>query len=101
MALNGPANPLEFASLEAADSLLKPLTDAAGGGTYALQTLSEMPDLRYVGQRGNAAGSNWLGLRERDAYAVRNSTSIPLLPGLLAVLLVLIALTWAWQREGR
>ena len=45
--------------------------------------------------------ANWLGLRERGAYAVRSSTSLPLLPGLLAIGLILLALLAAWRREGR
>lgn len=100
VALNGPANPLEFAALEATGDILKPLTDATGGGIYTLETASDAPDIRMVGRRADANGTNWLGLRERGAYAVRNSTSIPLLPGILAVLLALSALVWAWRREG-
>lgn len=101
VALNGPANPLEFAALEATGDILKPLTDATGGGVYTLETASDAPDIRMVGRRADANGTNWLGLRERGAYAVRNSTSIPLLPGILAVLLALSALVWAWRREGQ
>ncbi|MEQ8558917.1 MAG: hypothetical protein RIB03_11420 [Henriciella sp.] len=46
-------------------------------------------------------GGNWLRLRERAAYAVRSSTSLPLLPGLLAALAIVAFLLLAWRREGR
>jgi len=42
-----------------------------------------------------------LGLRERGAYAVRSSTSLPLLPGILAMALIVLLLMLAWRREGR
>ncbi len=101
VALNGPANPIEYSALEATGDVLAPLAEATGGGVYAIENASDVPDIRTVARRANTNGSNWLGLRERGAYAVRNSTSLPLLPGLLAVLLVLGFVIWAWRREGR
>ncbi|MEL6858599.1 MAG: hypothetical protein AAFO74_09450 [Pseudomonadota bacterium] len=101
VALNGPANPREFAALETTGEILRPLTDASGGGIYALQRPDQRPNIRMVGQRAETRGNNWLGLRERGAYAVRNSTSLPLLPGLLAIGLILLMLLFAWRREGR
>lgn len=101
VALNGPANPREFAALEATGDVLQPLTDASGGGIYTLEQPGQVPDIRMVSRRADASGGNWLGLRERGAYAVRSSTSLPLLPGLLAIGLILLALLAAWRREGR
>ncbi|MEL8055392.1 MAG: glutamine amidotransferase [Pseudomonadota bacterium] len=101
VALNGPANPREFSALEATPDVLQPLTDLTGGGTYQMTRANNAPDIRMVGQRANASGRDWLGLRERGAYAVRSSTSLPLLPGVLAMLLLLATLVWAWRREGR
>ena len=101
VALNGPANPREFSALEATPDILKPLTDLTGGGTYQMSRAGDLPDVRMVAQRANASGGNWLGLRKRGAYAVRSSTSLPLLPGVLAMLLLLGTLVWAWRREGR
>ncbi len=101
VALNGPANPREFAALEATGDVLRPLMEASGGGIYALERPDQRPDIRMVGRRADTAGSSWLGLRERGAYAVRNSTSLPLLPGVLAIGLILLMLLVAWRREGR
>lgn len=101
VALNGPANPREFAALEATGDVLRPLTEASGGGIYRLEQVGQRPDIRMVSRRADASGGNWLGLRERGAYAVRSSTSLPLLPGLLAIGLILLALLAAWRREGR
>lgn len=101
VALNGPANPREFAALEATGDVLQPLTSISGGGIYALEQPGQRPEIRMVGRSADASGNNWLGLRERGAYAVRSSTSLPLLPGLLAIGLILLALLFAWRREGR
>ncbi len=101
VALNGPANPREFSALEATGEVLRPLSEGSGGGIYSIARTGQTPDVRMVGRRANAGGSNWLGLRERGAFAVRSSTSLPLLPGLLAIGLILLALLAAWRREGR
>ncbi|MHA7857094.1 MAG: DUF7408 domain-containing protein [Henriciella sp.] len=101
VALNGPANPKEFAALEATGEVLQPLTTLSGGGIFSAQRPDQRPDVRLVSRRADASGNSWLGLRERGAYAVRSSTSLPLLPGLLAIGLILLALLFAWRREGR
>jgi hypothetical protein len=101
VALNGPANPREFAALEATGDVLQPLSNASGGGVYPLSRVGQVPNVRIVGRRADASGNNWLGLRERGAYAVRSSTSLPLLPGLLAVVMILLVILAAWRREGR
>ncbi|MDJ0922706.1 MAG: hypothetical protein QNI84_16380 [Henriciella sp.] len=101
VALNGPANPREFAALEATQDVLGPLVSLSGGGVFGLENVGDVPDLRMVSRTARAEGNNWLGLRERGAYAVRSSTSLPLLPGLIGVLIALGVLIFAWRREGR
>lgn len=101
VALNGPANPREFAALEATGDLLRPLAEGSGGGIFTVERPGDAPSVRMVGRRADASGGNWMGLRERGAYAVRSSTSLPLLPGLLTIALILLALLAAWRREGR
>ncbi len=101
VALNGPANPREFAALEATGDVLRPLSETSGGGIYTIARPNQAPDVRMVGRRADASGGSWLGLRERGAFAVRSSTSLPLLPGLIAIGLILLVLLAAWRREGR
>jgi hypothetical protein len=60
-----------------------------------------MPGLRRIGERGNGAGSDWMGLRRREAYAVRATDSTTLLPGVVGMALACIFMMLAWRREGR
>lgn len=102
IALSGPENPKEYANLESTTALIEPVAAATSGGVFRLNEAgTNIPDVRRVGPRGNAAGNNWLGLRERGAYAVRSSTSQGLVPGILAAGLLVIFLLLAWRREGR
>ena len=101
VALNGPANPIEYAALEASSERLEPYTTATGGGVYALQDIGQIPTLRRVSRRESRSGRDWLGLREREAFAVRDTTSLPLMPGLVVVGLLSLLLILAWRREGR
>lgn len=102
VALNGPANPKEYADLQSSTTILEPFANETGGGVFRLNEAgTNLPDIRRVSARANAAGAGWLGLRERGAYAVRSSTSQPLLPGILAAGLLVIFLILAWRREGQ
>lgn len=100
--LNGPANPKEYADLQSSTEVMTPISDATDGGVYRVNSsASNLPDIRRVSRRGDASGGNWLGLRERDAYAVRSSSSRPLLPGIVGAFLIILLLLLAWRREGR
>ena len=102
VALNGPANPLEYANLRSSAEILAPLAEATNGGVFRVNaSATDLPDIRRVSRRANAAGNNWLGLRERDAFTVRDSRSTPLMPGVLAALLTIILMMLAWRREGQ
>ncbi|MEO1475599.1 MAG: hypothetical protein AAFS13_04390, partial [Pseudomonadota bacterium] len=101
VALNGPANPREYIDLRSVTNVLEPLAQATGGGVFRLNEAgTNLPDIRRVSRRTQASGTNWLGLRERDAYAVRDSRSTPLLPGILGALLIIGLMLFAWRREG-
>jgi hypothetical protein len=102
IALNGPANPREYADLTSTVEILEPVSRATGGGVLRLNAAgTNLPDIRRIGNQRTAAGNDWIGLRERDAYAVRSSTSQPLLPGILAAAALILMLLLAWRREGR
>ncbi|MFN3911703.1 hypothetical protein, partial [Hyphomonas sp.] len=98
IALNGPANPKEYADLTSSVSVLEPVARATGGGVLRLNTAgTNLPEIRRIGNQRTAAGNGWIGLRERDAYAVRSSTSQPLLPGILAAAALILMLLLAWR----
>ena len=102
MALNGPANPLEYADLRSTRDVLQPDAEATGGAVLRVgPDATRIPDLRRVDARERAAGSDWIGLRERGAYAVRSSRSRLLMPGLPAATLFILLALIAWRREGR
>ncbi len=95
----GDLNPKEFADLRTSPQPLQPLVQRTGGGTFWL--VDGQPDLRRVKPERDAAGRDWLGLRANGAYAVSGVTQVPLLPALLALILVLGVLMLAWRREGK
>ncbi len=102
VALNGPANPKEYADLRSTTERLQPLAEETGGGVLRIgNDGGDLPTVRRVSERGNAADGNWIGLRERGAYAVIASRSTPLLPGLFAAVLIMALLLFSWRREGR
>jgi hypothetical protein len=95
----GNLNPLEFADLRASPQPLAPLTQLTGGGAYWLE--DGLPSLRRVRRERDTAGNGWLGLVENGEYVVTGVAQYPLLPAVLALLLVLGGLMLAWRREGR
>jgi hypothetical protein len=99
VAAAGPLNPKEVADMRATDTVLQPIADASGGSVHWLT--DGVPDVRRVGASGSAAGSNWLGLRANGAYRVTSVEQRPLLPGWVALLLLLGTLLLAWRVEGR
>lgn len=102
VALSGPANPTEYVDLRSVTDVLEPVTETTGGSVFRVDdAASNLPELRRVSRRADAAGNDWMGLRERDAYAVTDSRSTPLLPGVIAAFLALLLMMLAWRREGQ
>ena len=101
--LRGPTHPREYLDLRATPDKLQPIAAATLGGVFRLGADGSptMPRIDRIGERGNAAGSDWLGLRQRGAYAVRATESTTLLPGVIGMLLACAFLMLAWRREGR
>jgi hypothetical protein len=101
--LRGPTHPREYLDLRATTEKVQALATATLGGVFRLGAdgTPDMPGLRRVGERGNGAGSDWLGLRRREAYAVRATDSTTLLPGVVGMALACIFMMLAWRREGR
>ncbi|MGZ5933597.1 MAG: hypothetical protein ACXWLC_02375 [Rhizomicrobium sp.] len=99
VAAAGPLNPKEVADMRATDRILAPIAQASGGSVHWLA--DGVPEVRRVGVSGNAAGSNWMGLRANGAYRVTSVEQQPLLPAWVALLLLLGTLLLAWRVEGR
>ena len=83
----GPAHPREYVDLRATTDLLQPFAAATLGGVFRIGAdgSPELPELRRVGERGNAAGSSWMGLRRNGGYAVRATKTTQLLPGIIGM----------------
>jgi hypothetical protein len=98
----GPINPREFAEVTSTKSVLEPLTSATGGGTLRISELGA-PAPRIVGVRSGErfAGSDWLGLKLREASTLRGLGLFPLFAGLSGLLILLASVAAAWAREGR
>lgn len=97
--LNGPAHPREFADLRSTTEVIEPLTDATNGSVRRVSGANDVPSLRPTSNGG--AGSDWIGIRDRKAYVVRDSSSTPILPTWLVAGMLFALLVLAWRREGR
>lgn len=63
---------------------------------------ANIPRLVMMGETSRQfRGSNWLGLKQRDAWLVKGIRLVPLLNGFLALALLLGFLSLTWWREGR
>ncbi len=100
------ANPREIADLRATASVLRPLAGQSGGSLHWLAAAhapyraAGAPELRRTEPGRATAGAGWIGLPERGAHVVTALATIPLLPGWLALLLLLGLVIFAWWREA-
>ncbi|NND48741.1 MAG: hypothetical protein HKN60_00650, partial [Rhizobiales bacterium] len=105
VAAAGALRSRELDDVIATQSLLEPVSDATGGGIYwtgaESATSASLPAVRLVRAGRRASGSDWLGLRRREAYVVTGSSTYPLMSGLIAAAIILAAMGMAWYREGR
>jgi hypothetical protein len=98
----GPINPLEYAEVTSTKEILAPLATATGGGIWRTADLSgSAPRTVSVRSGERFAGSDWLGLKLRDASVLRGLGLFPIFAGLSGLLLLLSGVTAAWAREGR
>lgn len=97
------ANPLEIADLRAEAEKLRPLLTGTGGVARYLGdgAVPAVPELRRTAPGRDVAGAGWIGLRRNGDHTVTGISAVPLLPGWLALALVLAAAVVAWRREGR
>jgi hypothetical protein len=97
--LNGPAHPKEFADLRSTPDTIAPLTNATNGSVRRVSGSADTPEIRATSDGGS--GSDWMGLKDRKAYVVRDSSSTPILPSWLLAGMLFALLLLAWRREGR
>jgi len=97
----GSLNPKEYSELQPTSKLLQPLTEGTGGGIFQTQLAGNIPKIRRI-QAGRKAFENGsMGLITHNEYTVRASRRSPLAPGLLFFAMAVLALGWAWRREGQ
>ncbi len=103
----GSTDPKEYSDIRATGDKLKPIADQTNGGIHWLasragQTASlNIPRIRMTNPGRRSAGSDWLGLRQNNAYVVRSLRDVPIFSGLAVVLAILGLLGLTWYREGR
>jgi hypothetical protein len=100
----GPANPREFAEVTSTTETLRPLAAATGGDSRRLSTDGSsvtMPRVLPVRSADTFQGSDWIGLKLRDASIVRGIGVLPIFAGMLGLLLLIGSLAATWAREGR
>ena len=96
----GVLNSREYADLRTTEAVLRPVVKTTDGGIYWLAEAGT-PEVRRVRAGRNAAGRTWMGIPQNDSYLVTGIQKIPLIPGMLALLLLTGALVGAWGREGQ
>jgi hypothetical protein len=98
----GPLNPKEAEGLNADPEILRPLSQASGGGVLLTGEAAEhLPQLRRVERGARAFGDNWIGVARNGAYVVRSARAAPLGPGWLWALVGAALLMWGWRREAK
>jgi hypothetical protein len=101
----GNADPREAAALHGTTEKLEPVVAPSGGGFAWLSSRAgdrlTLPRLAKIKAGRAMAGSGWLGLKANDAYRVKSVNQLPLFGTLLALALLLGALSLMWYREGR
>jgi hypothetical protein len=95
-----PISSLELTDMRSTDEHISALTDATRGTVFWLAE-DGVPSVRKTGQDRAQGGRDWIGFQRKEQYIVTGANQMPLLPALLAMLLILGTLGMAWYREGR
>ncbi|MGB3456638.1 MAG: hypothetical protein WBG08_08310 [Litorimonas sp.] len=97
----GNLNPVEFSQLLPTLDNIAPLIDATDGLAASIGLdASNLPAIRRV-RSGSLSGSDWMGVRDNQAYTVTRSQRRPLAPPLVFFLAFFAFLAWGWSREAR
>ncbi|UUX48532.1 hypothetical protein NUH88_14055 [Nisaea acidiphila] len=99
LAAVGALNPIELSDVRTTDEWLGPLAEQTGGSvTWGAE--ESVPDLRRVRAGRATSGRDWAGLLRNEDYIVTGVRTVPLLPGVLVLLLVIGGIIMAWRREA-
>ncbi len=91
----------ERESLITTEDVLDRVVDHSGGG-FVWAAEDGVPDIRALPATSSRfAGNGWAALKRNNDYIVSGIRSTPLFPTWLAVTGILLALVFAWWREGR
>ena len=101
----GSSNTKEFINLAATTKHIEPVLKATGGGAIwagdqLVSAEFAMPRLSQMRSGNIMHGSDWLGLKRRDAVVTRGVRLFPIFSGFLALLVLLGVLAATWYREG-
>jgi hypothetical protein len=99
-AASGALNPVELADVRSTPEILAPIAAQTGGTVRRLQG-DGVPELRKVRPGREASGNGWIGIAANRDYLVTGIDQVPLLPGFVALALLLGTALMAWYREGR
>ena len=99
-AASGALNPIEMSDLRSTAEILAPVAAETGGTVQRIQHVG-VPELRKVRPGREASGNGWIGIAANRDYLVTGIDQVPLLPGFLALALLLGTALIAWWREGR
>jgi len=100
----GRMNSKELAMLNASAEHVRPVLEQTGGGDFWIgknAAAVKLPRLAMLRSGKLMHGASWMGFRQRDAYVTRGVRLIPLFSGIIALALLLGALSLTWFREGR
>ena len=106
LAFIGFASQREMKDIVTTDKVMAPLAKEAQSGLFwtgdGKGDLSVfVPKVSLLNRTSNFAGPDWMALRDRQAYVVKDVQLIPLFTGLIALALLLLTLGSLWYREGR
>jgi len=100
----GQMNSKELATLNATLEHVRPILEQTGGGGFWIgkdAASVKLPRLAMLHSGRLMHGASWMGFKKRDAYVTRGVRLIPLFSGIIALALLLGALSLTWFREGR
>ncbi len=107
----GVADPREMSAVTATDTKLAALIERTGGGIYwtksggllasADPASVSVPRVTMLSAARVFSGSNWMGLKDRNAYITRGVKLTPMFAGFAALAALLLLMALAWWREGR